>query len=93
LDANPWLAEELFEMFTAAKETDLKSIRSGGDSLNSADQALLDVAEIVGNDPLPYGVESGMSALEALIQFCVDQQVIPAKVDPEQVFAPSTLNL
>ncbi|MDP6453987.1 MAG: ABC transporter substrate-binding protein [SAR202 cluster bacterium] len=93
LNANPWLAEELFEMFTAAKETYLKSIRSGGDSLNSADQALLDVAEIVGNDPLPYGVESGMPALEALIQFCVDQQVIPEKVDPEQVFAPSTLNL
>jgi len=93
LEANPWLAKELFTMFTAAKRTYLESVRSNRDDMNSADKALMDVTEIVGDDPLPYGLVSSMPALEALIQFCVDQQVIPEKVEPEQVFAPSTLTL
>ena len=93
LEANPWLAKELFTMFTAAKRTYLESVRSNRDDMNSADKALTDVTEIVGDDPLPYGLVSSMPALEALIQFCVDQQVIPEKVEPEQVFAPSTLTL
>ena len=80
-------------MFTAAKRTYLESVRSNRDDMNSADKALMDVTEIVGDDPLPYGLVSSMPALEALIQFCVDQQVIPEKVEPEQVFAPSTLTL
>jgi 4,5-dihydroxyphthalate decarboxylase len=93
LDANPWLAEELFNLFTIAKQSYLESLRSGDRHLTSADQALLDTAEIVGDDPLPYGYDSARSALETLIQFCVDQRVIPERVDSELVFAPSTLKL
>jgi 4,5-dihydroxyphthalate decarboxylase len=93
LDANPWLAEELFGMFTSAKQSYLQSLRSGNRDLTSADQALQDTAEIVGDDPLPYGYDSARSTLETLIQFCVDQQVIPERVDSESVFAPSTLKL
>ena len=93
LDANPWLAEELFSLFASAKQTYLEDLRSGDRDMTSADQALLDTADIVGDDPLPYGVESALPALNALIQFCVDQQVIPERVEPESVFAPTTLRL
>ena len=90
------LAEEIFGLFAAAKANYLDGLRSGdsGDGgLTPADQALLDTMYIVGDDPLPYGVASGLPALETLIQFCFDQHVIPEKVDPESVFAPSTLKL
>ena len=93
LDANPWLAEELFSLFASANQTYLEGLRSGDQNLTSAGTALLDTAEIVGDDPLPYGFESALPALNALIQFCFDQQVIPEKVDPESVFAPTTLRL
>lgn len=93
LDANPWLAEEIFRLFASAKETCLEGLRSGDHDLTTADHALLDTANIVGDDPLPYGVESALPALDALIQFCFDQQVIPERVDPESVFAPTTLRL
>jgi 4,5-dihydroxyphthalate decarboxylase len=93
LDSNPWLAEELFSLFSSAKQSYLASLRSGNRDLTSADQALLDTAEIVGDDPLPYGYDSARETLETLIQFCVDQQLIPERVDSESVFAPSTLKL
>ena len=92
LAANPWLAEELFNMFNEAKETYLKRLRSGED-LEPQDHAMLETAKIVGDDPIPYGFEAAVPTLETIIQFAVDQKVIPERVDPEAVFASSTLKL
>ena len=34
-----------------------------------------------------------MKVLETLIQFAVDQHIIPGKVSPEELFAPGTLEI
>jgi hypothetical protein len=54
---------------------------------------LVAMAELVGDDPLPYGFESARKTLETFVGFNVDQQVIPQWVDPEEIFAPTTIGL
>ena len=92
LDRNPWLGEELFNLFRQAKTAYLEFLGSGED-LSPADKALLERTKLVGDDPLPYGFEGALKTLKTFIQFTVDQKVIPRYVDPEEIFVLSTLRL
>ena len=92
LAANPWLAEELFNTFKAAKASYITKLDAGAD-LSDADQAIANNGKDVGGDPLPYGLEANNTTMEAIIQACVDQKVIPSKVSVEEMFAPSTVSL
>ena len=90
LAANPWLARELFAMFKTAKGKYLEHLAADGPDANDA---VARARQVVGDDPLPYGLEANRKALETFVQFNVDQKVIPRKVDIEEVFEPSTLKL
>ena len=92
LESNPELARELFEVFTTAKTPYLKRLRSGN-AASPADQALLKMAAVVGDDPIPYGFESSRKTLETFIGFNVEQRVIPSRVEPEELFPSATLAL
>jgi 4,5-dihydroxyphthalate decarboxylase len=92
LASNQGLAQELFGVFKTAKAPYLKRLQSR-DASTAADQALLKMAEVVGDDPIPYGLESSLKTLETFIGFNVEQGVIPEKVDPEELFPASTLAL
>jgi 4,5-dihydroxyphthalate decarboxylase len=92
LEANPGLERELFEVFKTAKTHYIERLRSG-DHLSQADRALLKMADVVGDDPIPYGFESSRKTLETFARFNVEQGVIPEKVDPEELFPASTLTL
>ena len=92
LESDQGLARELFDVFRTAKAPYLKRLQSR-DASSAADQALLKMAGIVGNDPIPYGLESSLKTLETFIGFNVEQGVIPEKVDPEELFPSSTLAL
>ena len=45
------------------------------------------VMEITGSDPLPYGIESNRRMVETIVQFAVEQRIIPARVTVESLFA------
>jgi len=92
LSANPWLAAELFNTFKAAKQSYITLLNAGAD-LSDADQAIARNGKDVGGDPLPYGLAANNTTMEAIIQACVDQKVIPSKVSVEEMFAPSTVSL
>ncbi|MCH7787752.1 MAG: ABC transporter substrate-binding protein, partial [Chloroflexi bacterium] len=85
IEANPWLPEELFSLFKAAKESYIRLLASGG-RLDSADEAIVQMGKIVGGDPLPYGIEANRKTLETFIDFNVDQQIIPRRFDVEELF-------
>jgi hypothetical protein len=51
-----------------------------------------DVAEMA-LSPLPYGFESARKTLETFVGFNVDQKVIPQWVNPEDMFAHTTIGL
>jgi 4,5-dihydroxyphthalate decarboxylase len=92
LEAEPRVAEELFLAFKAAKCAYLSRLKEGRD-LSAADQTAIELGEVVGGDPFPFGVEANRKAIETLVHFAVDQHIIPERFAPEELFAPSTLKL
>ena len=92
MEANPWLPEELFRCFKEAKENYMQHL-SGGGQLEGADQAMAEMGQLAGGDPLPFGVEANRKTIETFVDFNIEQKVLTRKVAPEEVFAPSTLSL
>jgi 4,5-dihydroxyphthalate decarboxylase len=95
LKADPGLAKELFNAFCAAKKIYVARL-DAGENLSPADEAALALKQVVG-DPFPFGISDpkgpNRKALETMIQFAADQQVIPKAFSVEDLFAPGTLNL
>ena len=92
LDDNPDLAAELFETFNTARALYLGKMRSG-DAAAPEDRFLHQMVDVVGDDPLPYGVESSRKTLETFVGFNVEQKVIPEAVDVDELFPEGTLGL
>ena len=92
LDANPDLAAELFETFNTAKALYMGKLRSG-DAAAPEDRPYHRMVDVVGDDPIPYGVESSQQTLETFVRFNVEQKVIPAAVEVEELFPEATLGL
>lgn len=92
LEAQPWVAKELFQAFKAAKEAYLAHL-DRTDKLTAADQAFAGLQSVVGNDPFPYGIEPNRKALETFVRFAVDQQVIPKMLTVKELFATETCGL
>ena len=92
LEDNPWLAEELFSLFQGAKEQYLGSLTSGSPQ-GSGDEAMLQMRQVIGNDPLPYGVEANLQTLERFIEFNVEQKIIPQAVRVEDIFPRSLVDV
>jgi 4,5-dihydroxyphthalate decarboxylase len=90
LQAHPWLAEELFALFSAAKEDYLSALRSGV-ARSPQDEALQAMRQVVGDDPLLYGVAPNRATLEAFLRFNVEQQIIPQPMVVEDLFPRSVL--
>ena len=90
LESNPELARELCSTFQASKTLYMQRLRSG-DATDAGDRGLLKMADVVGDDPIPYGVESSRRTLEAFVGFNVEQKVIPETVDVDALFPAETL--
>ena len=90
LEANPWLAGELFTMFASAKAQYVTHLAADGPDEGDVQAR---TRSVVGDDLLPYGIEANRKTIETFIEYNVDQHVIPRKVDVEEVFEPSTLKL
>jgi len=91
LAAQPGIAEELFALFASSKRSYAAHLDAGKD-LTAADRTAIEVGAVVG-DPFPLGVAANRKALEAIVGFAVDQQVIPKPYGVDELFAPSTLRL
>jgi 4,5-dihydroxyphthalate decarboxylase len=92
LQADPTLATRLFNAFKEAKAAFLQRLSVGAE-LSGEEQALAQRRSLVGDDPLPYGLARNRSALEAVIRFAHEQQILPRLVSPEEMFPSNTLDL
>ena len=92
LQADPTVAPRLFNAFKEAKAAFLQRLSSGAE-LSSEEQALAQRRSVVGDDPLPYGLARNRKAIEAVIRFARDQQILPQPVNPDEMFASNTLDL
>lgn len=94
LAAHPDLARQVFEAFAESKRLYVEKLRAGGiENPTPVDETYRRVMEITGRDPLPYGIGPNRQALQELITAAHDQQIIPAPVPVEELFAPSTRTL
>ena len=85
--ANPELPRLLYEALVESKNRYLERLHSG-EAKSKADQKLLKLTKIVGPDPLPYGLEVNLPAIEALMKYAVQQQLMPAPMNIEDLFYP-----
>ncbi len=92
LESDPDLPQELCSTFQSAKRLYMERLQSGNAD-EPSDRALLKMAEVVGDDPIPYGVGSSRKTLETFVRFNVDQKVIPEQVDVAELFPAETLTL
>ena len=80
LDAHPDLAPALVDAFERAKRIYLE----GGEL-----QPLhVRVREVVGGDPLPYGLEANRAVVEQLLDHCVAQRILRRRPSLDELFAP-----
>jgi 4,5-dihydroxyphthalate decarboxylase len=91
LTEEPRLARVLFRAFQKAKKFYLAHL-DGGQNLSAADETVIANMQVVG-DPLSFGVGANRKAIETIVQFAVDQQIIPKAFRPEDLFPPNTLDL
>jgi 4,5-dihydroxyphthalate decarboxylase len=79
LAAHPDLAPALVDAFTRAKQLYLDS--------GTLEPAHARAAEVMGADPLPYGVEANRAVLEELIDHAVAQKILQKRPSLDELFA------
>jgi 4,5-dihydroxyphthalate decarboxylase len=92
LEAHPWLAETLCDLFVRAKRHYLSQL-NGSPGAHPVNTDMLAMRPVLGEDYIPYDLESNRQTIEALIRFCVNQQIIPQPVEMEELFPNSVLNV
>lgn len=90
--AHPWLPAELFAAFKASKQLYLDQLYANGPSSDN-DKLQLKLKEMVGGDPMPYGVSVNRKAVEALAKYCFEQKMLPKLYTAEDLFEPSVMDL
>jgi 4,5-dihydroxyphthalate decarboxylase len=91
LAEEPQLARVLFSAFQNAKEIYLAHL-DAGQNFSAADENIIANMQVVG-DPLSFGFSANRKAIETIVQFAVDQQIIPKAFRPEDLFPPNTLDM
>lgn len=89
LEANPGLAQDIFNTFAEAKRRYVERLaRTPADELPKADQPYKRVMEITGADPLPYGIEANRRMIESVIQYATEQGILRQPFTVEELFVP-----
>ena len=86
LQENPHLKNEIFNIFTSAKDLYLKELRSTQNP-SARDKTQLNLSKIIDGDPVSYDFEKERNGLDTFIKFNVDQNIIPEYISPENLFA------
>jgi len=85
LAQNPELAANLYEAFCEAKAPYLAALKAGTATGKQAEKDKRHMA-IVGDDPIPYGIEANRASIEALISYAHQQELIPRLYRAEEMF-------
>ena len=94
LDSHPDLAPDIFHAFAEAKRNYVEHLRSGRiENPTSVDKLHQRVMETTGHDPLPYGIAPNRKPLEELIQYALEQRILPRPLTVEELFPPKTHEL
>jgi 4,5-dihydroxyphthalate decarboxylase len=90
-EQHPFAATSLYRAFCESKALAFKKMRYLGTlryMLPWMTADLDEIDEVFGGDPWPYGVEPNRTALEALVQYLVDQSIIAKPIRVDDLFVP-----
>ena len=87
LKSHPWLARSLFDALQVSKMRYLDRLRSG-QAAGKNDQRYLKQMKVVGQDPLPYGLEVNRRTIDTLALYAHQQGLTPRKLDIGELFIP-----
>lgn len=95
LEANPWVANNLFKAFIRAKKqalTALSEMAANKVTLPWVAAELARAQSLMGEDFWPYGLSSNRTSLEAFIRYSRHQGLTHSDLKPEDLFVKSTLD-
>lgn len=90
-EANSWVAMSLLNAFEESKRRSLARVFSATTSslpIPWCYELVKRMQEIVGEDPMPYGVEANRTTLDAFLQYAFEQGVCHKRMKPEELFPP-----
>jgi len=82
---HPWVAQSLFEAFSRAKDEWLRRL-DAGEASSASDKKSAQLRNIVGHDPLPYGMAANLKTIEALSSTAFKQQLTPRHMPVSELF-------
>jgi 4,5-dihydroxyphthalate decarboxylase len=85
LRASPWLAKAMFEAFQESKQRYLDRLHSG-EADGKAERRYREQMKVVGEDPLPYGIEVNRRSIETLILYAFQQGLTPRMLGMDELF-------
>src|SRR5215468_8118211 len=91
LDANPWIARNLYNAFLESKRRSLERLFDPAVSrypLPWLATYARRVREQFGGDPFPFGIEANRPTLTQFLQYTFDQGIAHRLVKPEEIFPP-----
>ena len=94
-DANPWVAQSLMKAFIAAQQLaydDLREIAALKVMLPWLPAELEQTERLMGRDFWPYGYEPNVHTLNTFLRYSFEQGLARRKLDPKELFAPSSLD-
>jgi len=95
-EKNRWVAKSLYKAFEEAKQVAFEKLKTATGTLHCALPWLFDHYEetvrIMGEDYWSYGLRKNLHTLETFIRYMEEQGLIPAKISPENLFAPEVID-
>jgi 4,5-dihydroxyphthalate decarboxylase len=91
LELEQWVAMSLFNAFEQSKARSLARVLSPTTSslpIPWCYELARRMQDIVGEDPMPYGVEANFTTLDAFLQYAFEQGVCHRRLKPEELFPP-----
>jgi 4,5-dihydroxyphthalate decarboxylase len=85
LAEHPWIATSLYTALSRAKDEWLQRLRIEG-AKNATEEKYVALSKIVGDDPLPYGIEENRATIEALERTAFEQGLTPRRMSIEELF-------
>jgi 4,5-dihydroxyphthalate decarboxylase len=95
-DANPELPRMVFDLYSQAKLAaykDLETTTSLKVTLPWVTQEFEDTRSLMGENYWPYGVKANRKELDLVMRYTYEQGLAKRKLDVEEIFHPSTLEL
>jgi tRNA U34 5-carboxymethylaminomethyl modifying enzyme MnmG/GidA len=76
--------ERLLSFFSATTDETHRIIRENTNS--SEDKRYRDLMNVIGEDPLPYGIKANLQSIETLIDYALQQRLISQRLSVEELF-------